>query len=90
MNDEERLTLRGNLAAYEHLLGQLYVMMLEDREEPQAFLKVNALHILELLGKRENMTQIEKDAAYGSVRRVMETASFHFETVGHGPAIDLR
>lgn len=88
--DERSEELRGNLHAYEYLLGQLFVMILENGKHPQEFLLNNALDIADKLARNNLMTDSEKKAAYGSVRRVMETASLSLETSGKGAAIDLR
>lgn len=88
--DEEKQSFRGNLHAYEYLLGQIYVMLLAEDKNPQGFLEQNAKDVLEKIAKQDELTEIEKESAYGTVRRVMETASVHFETVGAGQMVDLR
>ena len=84
------MALRGNLHAIEYMLGQLYVQLLEKVEDPQAFLLANAKQIEERIRRPNAFDDEEKDAAYGTVMRVMETASTHFEAVGKGPMINLR
>jgi Tfp pilus assembly protein PilE len=84
------MVIRGNLAGIEYLLAQIYVQMIKNLDDPQAFLLENAQEIERKIRRPNAMTNEEQDAAYGTVRRVMETASMHFETVGQGPTIDLR
>jgi hypothetical protein len=81
---------RGNIMGIEYLLGQIYVQMIEKVDDPQAFLLENANEIERKIRRPNGMTKDEQDAAYGTVRRVMEIASMHFDAIGKGPVIDLR
>jgi hypothetical protein len=83
-------SLRGNLHAIEHLLGQLFVIAIEGAESPQDWLLTNARQIEAKIMRPNTLNDEEKDAANGTVRRVMEIASMHFEASGRGPMINLR
>jgi len=82
--------LRGNLHAVEYLLGQLFVRALDGVDDPQSWLKENAEEAKRKIYRENSLPPVEKDSGYGTVRRVMETASIHFEAAGKGPMIDLR
>jgi hypothetical protein len=86
----EHHPLRGNLHAIEYLLGQLFVAVLENVDNPQEWIRQNATEAEAKIMRANDFDQEEKDAAYGTVRRVMETASMHFEAAGRGPTVDLR
>jgi hypothetical protein len=80
----------GDLAGIEYLLGQLYVQMINQVDDPQAFLLETFNEFQRKVRRQNTMNQTEQDAACGTVRRVMEIASAHFAFVGKGPTIDLR
>jgi hypothetical protein len=80
--------LRGNLHAIEFLLTQLFAMGLKDVEDPQAWISQNLSQVGEKISRSEGLNEREQDAAQGTVRRVMQMTSWHFDANGRGPAID--
>jgi hypothetical protein len=87
---DEHFPLRGNLHAIEHLLGQLYVAMLDQHRDPQGWIERNAADIKAKIMRPNSFDHEEKETAYGTVRRVMEIASMQLEADGRGPKVDLR
>lgn len=81
--------LRGNLHAIEYLLGQLFVIAIERVEDPQGWLNHNTVEAAAKVRRPGTLTPYEAECAYGTVRRVMQTASFHFAASGRGPALPL-
>lgn len=84
------MSLTGRLAGIELMMGQLFVDLLEDNQDPQDWLRRNVEHSSDLISRRiadGSMTEEQGIAALESVKTVMQTASFHFETHGSGEAI---
>ena len=87
MEDE---AIIGRFAAIELMLGQLFVNLLENHDNPQAWLEDNIALNRTLLSRRveEGSMSVEMaDSAADSIQKVMQTASRHFETQGKGAAI---
>jgi hypothetical protein len=81
-------TLRGNLAAIEYLLGQLFVYALENNPDPQRWVRDNVEDITDKLSRREKFSDDQRYAAEQTVLRVMRMTSNTYEALGHGPAIE--
>lgn len=87
MNDD---MLRGRFAAIEMMLGQLFVLAVQDFDDPQAWIADNVEVGRTLLGRRveEGAMSVEQaDSALDSIQKAMQTASRHLETRGIGTAI---
>ncbi len=79
--------LRGDLAAIEYLLGQLFVYTVQSDPDPQGWIRKNIADISNKLGLRTGFTDAEGGGAEETMFRVMRTASRSLETDGHGPSI---
>lgn len=82
-------TLRGNLHAIEHLLGQLFALDFMSKDDPQGLVRENLVLIFRQIRQSGLLNEDEKVAAQGTVLRAMQVASNALEIEGHGPSLDI-
>lgn len=82
-------TARGNLAAIELLLGQLYLMHLKDNPNAQEWVANNLQDLsLKIIGSE--LPNDEKAAAQGTLRRVMQMTAWLLESSGNGKPFEVQ
>jgi hypothetical protein len=81
--------LKGNLHAIEVMLTQLYSMALLNVELPQPWINENTVSMAAKIGRSESLSSLQKEAAYGTIRRVMQMTSWDAESQGKGRALNL-
>ncbi len=84
----ETRDLRGNLAAIEYLLGQLFVYAIDTNPDPQAWIRANIDDVNAKLCLREKFSDDERYAAEQTFFRVMQMTSNVYEALGSGKAIE--
>jgi hypothetical protein len=81
--------LKGNLHAIEYMLTQLYSMALLNVDQPQPWINENTVEAAAKIARSEYLNEPQKQAAYGTIRRVMQMVSWDAETQERGRALNL-
>lgn len=86
---ENEAVIKGNLIAIEYLLTQLYSMLLLSVDLPQPWINNNTVETAARIEKIPSLTPLQKQAAYATIRRVMQMVSLDAEFRGKGRALNL-